>query len=315
MARATFLLPAAERFGGQRLSATTAVALGRADRPPATQAGRRAQLLRHYSLPPGTWPIAALSRQADAGDAGTDAWLRADPVYMRPDINGVRLMAHGESMGMTRTDSEALLPALKPLFGDAGFALDAPAPSRWYLRMARETRIPAFADPGDALGDDVFEHADLGPDGSRWRVLQSEAQIVLHNHPWNAARAAQGKPPINSLWFWGAGTLPDARMRAHDAHPTACTGDPTLHALASAAGGAQRLPARYPGAAGDALFDLAAMRDLARLDADWLQPALDALRRGDIERLQLDCEDGRRFALERAHRWRFWRRPLQRLSE
>ncbi len=315
MARATFLLPAAERFGGQRLSAAAAVALGRADRAAATEVGRREQLRRHFSLPAGTWPIAALSRQADAGDAGTDAWLRADPVYMRPDINGVRLMAHGATMAMAQADSDALLPALKPLFGDAGFALDAPEPSRWYLRLSRETKIPVFADPGDALGDDVFEHADLGPEGRRWRALQSETQVLLHNHPWNAARVAQGKPPVNSLWFWGGGSLPVAQSQQAAPHTIAFASDPTVHALAASTSAALALPPAYPSASTDALFDLVATRDLAVLDGRWLQPALDALRRGDIDRLQLDCEDGRIFDFRRNQRWRFWRKPLQRLSE
>ncbi|HST44228.1 MAG TPA: phosphoglycerate mutase, partial [Luteimonas sp.] len=69
MSRTTFLLPPRARFGGQRLSTAAAAALGRADRGPAGAAGRHAQLRRLVALPASAWPIAALSRQADAGDA------------------------------------------------------------------------------------------------------------------------------------------------------------------------------------------------------------------------------------------------------
>jgi hypothetical protein len=314
MARATFLLPAAERFGAQRLSSSCATALGRADRMPAGDAGRRVQLLRHFGIPEGTWPIAALSRQADVGDAAGAAWLRADPAYLRADINGVRLLAHGDALALTDADRDALLPALKPLFGDAGFALDAPTPSRWYLRLAREATLPAFADPGDALGDDIFEHLDSSFEARRWRALSSEAQVVLHNHPWNEARAAQGKPPVNALWFWGGGMLPDARIDTHSWHAITYTDDPTAQALAAIACGVESLPPRYPGGSGDLLFDLAATRDLAWLEREWLQPALDALHRGEINMFELDAEDGRVFGIGRWQRLRFWRKPLTRFD-
>src|SRR3546814_10097504 len=86
MARATFLLPAAERFGGQQAGADVARMLGRADRAQSGDDGRRAQLRRHFRLTPDHWPMAALTRQMDAGDAAGAAWLRADPLYVRPDI-------------------------------------------------------------------------------------------------------------------------------------------------------------------------------------------------------------------------------------
>ncbi|RPD88734.1 phosphoglycerate mutase [Luteimonas sp. 100069] len=316
MSVVTFLLPAPARFGAQRWLPDVARAFGRAD--VATQTpGRRAQLARHVDLPDGSWPLAALSRQVDAGDAGAPetAWLRADPVWLRPDINGVRLMAHGDALGVSTDDCAALLPALQEMFADAGFQLDAPVPARWYLRLPRDTRLPAFPDPSDALGTDLSEFEDTSPDARRWRALGSEAQILLHNHPWNAARAAAGRPPINALWFWGGGTLPEARAGGGAAPRQVYTDDATLHALAAGAAGAQALPSRWPdldldldpGAA--ALFDLSALRDLRQLQADWLQPALAAMKRGRIAVLTLDDEDGSVFALRRWHRLRMWRAP------
>src|SRR3546814_15930088 len=67
----------------------------------------------------------------------------------------------------------------------------------------------------------------------RWRSLLNEAQIILHNHPWNARRAAAGKPPVNSLWFWGGGMLPDS-VATHQGQ--VASDDVLLQALASNAG-------------------------------------------------------------------------------
>ena len=313
MATATLLLPPRVRLAGQPLPESVARALGRADRAPTGEAGVRAQLLRHFTLLPRSWPMAALTRQQDVGDAPLAAWLRADPAYVRPDINGARLLAYGDALQLTQEDADALLPPLRPLFGDTGFPIDAPAPSRWYLRLPREAKLPSFVEPADALGADLFEHLPEGPEGRRWRALLSEAQVVLHNHPHNAARIATGKPPVNSLWFWGGGILPD---HVTTAHASIQSDDATVLALAAAAKTPTAvLPSRYALATVDALLDLRAARDVDSLASDWLVPAIDTVRRGELERLRLDCEDGSGFTLERRQRWRFWRKPLARFDK
>lgn len=313
MATATLLLPPRIRLAGQPLPEPVARALGRADRTPVCESGVRAQLLRHFTLLPRSWPMAALTRQQDAGDATLAAWLRADPVYVRPDINGARLLAYGEALQLTQADADALLPPLRPLFGDTGFPIDAPTPSRWYLRLPREAKLPSFAEPADVLGADLFEHLPEGPEGRRWRALLSEAQVVLHNHPHNAARIAAGKPPVNSLWFWGGGILPD---HVTSAHALILSDDATVLALAAAAKTpTAALPSRYALTTVDALIDLRAARDVNSLANGWLAPAIDAVRRGELKCLRLDCEDGSGFVLERGQRWCFWRKPLARFDK
>lgn len=313
MNTAILLLPARRRLSAQPLVEPVARALGRSDRTVPADAGERAQLLRHFELLPRGFPVAALTRQADAGDAGHGAWLRADPAYVRPDISGAQLLACGESLQLTQADADALLPALRPLFGDCGFLLDAPAPGRWYLRLPREAKLPVFAAPADALGANLLEQLP-GMDGSdspesrRWRSLLSESQIVLHNHPHNAARLAAGKVPVNSLWLWGGGLLPDhVTSRVQFVH----TDDALLRALALAANLCVEAPASSFTATDDnGLFDLRALRDPDSLCKHWLQPAMAALQTRRIGRLLLDCEDGNGFVLERHQRWRFWRKLL-----
>lgn len=312
MATATLLLPSRARFAGRALPGAIARALGRADRTPMGAPGERAQLLRHFQLLPRGWPVAALTRQRDAGDAMLSAWLRADPVYVHPDINGARLLAHDHALQLGQDDADALLPALRPLFGDTGFTIDAPTPTRWYLRLPRESKLPTFTEPAEALGADLFEHLPEGPDGRRWRALLSEAQVVLHNHPHNATRIAAGKPPVNSLWFWGGGILPD---HVTTPHASVASDDATLLALASAAGAQVSAPsAGFVPATTDGLHDLRAMRNAATLASDWLAPSIVAVRRGELERLRLDFEDGTGLIIERRQRWRVWRKPLPALD-
>jgi hypothetical protein len=308
------LLPERARLRGG-LHGPVARALGRADTFETGGAGEQAQLLRHFALLPRGWPVAALTRQLDAGDAALAAWVRADPAHVRADINGARLLACGSGLGMDADDCRALLPALRPLFGDAGFPIDAPHPERWYLRLPREARLPRFATPEEALGADLFEQlpaSEDAPEGRRWRALLSEAQVVLHNHPWNAGRAAAGKAPVNSLWFWGGGILPD-HVSANGLVQVS-SDDVLVRALATAAGCVVAATSGFAVPGGDALRDLRAARDLDQVSDAWLAPALAALAAGDLAELFLDFADGARMRLARGQRWRFWRRPLATLA-
>lgn len=312
MNAATLLLPGRARFGGQRLSERTGRWLARGDG--TVRSGN--PLARAFDVLPRGWPVAAATRQHDAGDAAGSAWLRADPVHVRPDINGARLLAHGDALQLTGADSAALLPALMPLFGDAGVPIDAPAPDRWYLQLPAGTRLPAMASPQEALGADLFEHLpgfdDDRAEARRWRTLLSEAQVVLHNHPHNARRAAAGLAPVNSLWFWGGGVLPDA---VSTGYTQLLSDDEAVLAFARLAGAdAGPLPPAWTTGEGDRLFDLRGSRDLALLERDWFGPLLDALQAGRVARADFDFADGRRYRLARGQRWRFWRRPWRQLA-
>lgn len=309
MCTATLLLPSRARFGGQRLSQSTARWLGRADRDQVDGD----PLARAFDILPRGWPVAAVTRQRDVGDAAGSAWLRADPVYIQPDINGARLLAHGDALALTHRDVEALLPALRPLFGDSGFPIDAPVPSRWYLRLPDGARLPTLADPAQALGADMFEHLPEGNEGRRWRALLSEAQVVLHNHPRNAERTAAGLAPINSLWFWGAGRMPD---HVRSVFGEVLSDDEAVQAFSEAAGGiASSLPDHWRASDGDRLFDLRHLRDLTALDRDWLSPLLADLHARTLDAATLEFGDGCRIRLAHGQRWRFWRGPLRSFIE
>lgn len=298
--RLVLLLPERRRFAGQAISAEIAGVLGRADRLSLADFGEKAQLLRHFSLLPRGWPMAAMTRQAEAGDAKGSAWLRADPVFLRPELMGARLMAWG-NLDISPEEADELLAPLRPVFGDAGFPISRTANERWYLKLPRDVRLPAFTLPVDALGGQLLAHLPEGDDGRRWRVLGNEAQVILHTHSRNAARVAAGKLPVNSLWFWGGGALPDsvqsqAKVVLHS--------DEELLALAQLAG------ARFkPAETGDVLIDLRRERDWGSVESGHLVAGIASLRHRHA-RLVLDFADGAGFAIEAGQRWRLLRRPL-----
>ena len=305
---ATLLLPPRARFGAQRVSEPTAKAFGRADRVDVTGTQRS----RVLDILPRGWPLAAVTRQRDAGDAMNAAWLRADPAHIRAELNGARLMAYGDALQLTQDDVDAFLPALKPLFGDSGALIDAPVPSRWYLRLPPGAKLPRFSSPDEALGADLFDQlpgvAGDDPLGRRWRALLSDAQVALHNHPHNAERVRRGLTPVNSLWFWAPGVLPDHVMTDHAHFSSDDDGLRAFVAMTKATHGP--LAPRWSQIDGAHVIDLRHAIDIARVDAEWIAPALADVLSGALDRLVLDFDDGGRFVFLRRQRWRFWRRPL-----
>lgn len=302
------LLPERRRLRSDAAAAPLLLrALARADASQA-DAGDAALLHAGFDILPRTLSVAALSREHDARDAALNRWLRADPGHVRADMGVGRLLACGE-LGLTPDEAEALLRPLRPLFGDEGFPISAPHPARWYLMLPREVQLPAFADPDEVLGDDVFAHLPQGDAGRRWRRLLNEAQVILHNHPVNAARMEAGRVTVNTVWFWGGGGLPDSVRTAHGA---VASTDPVLLALA----GLAKTPVDSPQTAAQvdakALIDLRGLRDLGILEREWIAPLLARLHGGEFEVLDLAFADGLRASCRARHRWRFWRKtPAQ----
>jgi hypothetical protein len=307
MAELTLLLPELDRLSPTS-SASLTLWTRRGDAQAPTEPGRAACLRTHFDFIGTSVPVAALTRSLDAADAATALWVRADPAWVMADAVTLRLMACGE-VGLTREECDALAAALKPLFGDAGFPLEATTASRWYLRCPSGAQLPAFSAPSAALGDDIARHLPEGDAGRRWRHLLNEAQVILHNHPVNAARDRRGAVPVNSLWFWGAGKLPDwVRTAFTGVHGS----DDVIRALAVRAGiamiddGAAALADFDPGAR--RLIDMAAVRDSLELDRQWLQPIAKLLAVRTLSSLHLHFASGERYTYRPAHRWRFWRR-------
>ena len=126
--------------------------------------------------------------------------------------------------------------------------------------------------------------------------------MLFHEHPVNAAREARGEPVMNSIWFWGGGTMASPGVRPFS---TVFGNDPLARGLALASGvPARPLPGHAgamlsaAGAEGVALVAFDAPRseeDVAALERDWFEPLLAALRWGRIGMLTLSLPGRRSF--------------------
>jgi hypothetical protein len=301
----TFLLTERRRFSGQKLNAIIAKVLGQADVMPISNSGELAQLGRHVSILPRRWPLAALTRQYDAKDAENYFWLRADPAHVRAEMGVVRLLACGD-LGLSQAEADELIKPLKILFGDIGFPLSAPHPSRWYLMLPKESKLPEFQTPDMAIGADIFSVLPQDDLAKRWRSLLNEAQITLHNHPLNTQRIQKGLLPVNSLYFWGGGVLPDQVMfNAKQVN----SNDIIIKSLLLHA------DTNHQDINDDAvMFDYRHLRDWSVFENEYLLPAINQMKSRNYVSVTLDFADGVCFEIKGSQKWRFWRRPLNVLA-
>lgn len=250
----------------------------------------------------GGIPAAALTREHLLGDAGDASWLSADPAWIQPDLSGARLLACGQ-LQLTMDEAQSLAKPLKPIFGDAGMVLEISSPDRWHLRLLSQSPLPEFAAPEQALGEDLYEHLPQGHDGRRWRALFNEVQVILHQHPLNAERRAHGLPPVNSLWLWGGGPLP---QRVTTTLKSVVSDDLLLSALAKRAG----IPVQPRDITSMSAVRAGWLIDLQDISAEdiaatWWPSLQDLAKR---QPLKLSFASGERWLYRPWHRMRFWRR-------
>lgn len=290
---------------------------GRRARRPAVPAER--WLCEAFGVQAEELPVGALRLLGEGVDPGDDAWLCADPVHLR--FSRSTLVVDAAGPDLAAAEAAQLAAALNAHLADFGEFL-APHPRRWYLRAKRAPRIATHA-LSAVTGRTLEPFLPQGEDAREWRHLINEAQVLLHNHPLNVAREAEGRATANSLWPWGAGALPAAAVapapHVHADHPLA-------RGLAKLAGvPASATPARADDAVlhsltllegvGEAAqsLDAAAWRSgLAELEARWFAPALAALKTRRLPGLRLTALGDDAvvdITLDAGDLWKLWRRP------
>ena len=257
---------------------------------------------------------------------GESCWLRADPVHLRVDRDAL-MLADSTLFGLPTEEATVLSAHLDAHFAP-GLHFVAAHPQRWYARTEQVPQL-VCTPLAQARGLAVSAHLPTGADAMRWHALMNETQMALHEHAVNEAREARGELAVNSVWFWGSGTLQKPASRPFD---RVLSDDPLARGLALASGAsAFPLPAGVEpllatGSSGQVLAVLDSLRapaaygdaqawtdQAAALERLWFAPLLAALRAGRIGMLtlHLTAADGHGLSAEMVSGdlRRFWRRP------
>ena len=235
----------------------------------------------------GAAPLAALGAGCDLANR---AIAYADPIVLRVGHVDVTLAARVDDVA--DADAAAIIADLNRHFANDGLAFVVPRPDRWLVHAGELPPLDA-APLERARGQNLREALPRGPGGERWLKWLNEVQMLLHEHPVNRAREAQGLPPVNGIWFSGTGRL-SAASRPAIARVTATPGrdGDVARGLARLAGiQPGTLPRRWidfdgtsPGATLIALPDQRA-GDLGAIDSHWLRPAMGALEDRSLDEL------------------------------
>ena len=257
--------------------------------------------------PPGQLPVAALTHASMTGnmpEAGS-YWLRADPVTMQADMVRVFMTACG--FADCNPSERAMLSGVirDALALEAIDLPDSPAP--WSFRLDAPLEFE-FTPLHEALGMDVSEALPNHVSARAWKRIMTDIQVDLHQCAVNAQRRADGRREINSVWFWGGGSMPEPLARTFE---TVVSNDPVSRGLGMLSDAEVCTPDAWAPGEG-------------RLLIDWGMPTQDALKEAEATEqlaarllqicgrsgLSLDLVDGSGAAwrIDRASRFRIWSR-------
>jgi hypothetical protein len=258
-------------------------------------------------------PVAAvvLYGAHEDSDVAEGVWLCADPVQFIPARDHVLV---SPTRALRTTEAATLAAELASHFQVDGWQVHHAA-GRLFLRgpQAPDFSLPPTREVLGRSLDSVLPH---DREHLHWLSLINELQMLLHGSALNRQREAAGAPPVNGLWLWGAGVLPEARPAPFD---TVWGGGALVRGLARLGTCAMRDLPMDAGALADAsgtrhLVVFPEHHDLTpALDAAWFGPLLSALRARRFQRLSVHDGQGRVFHLTPRGLRRFWRlrRPIE----
>ena len=269
-------------------------------------------------------PVAAITRAVDDHGAADGIWLRVDPVNLSPDRDGLVLM-DSFILHLSMHDALVVAAEVNKLVADYGWEVQVPREDRWYLRFPDAPDI-VTTELSSVVGRDISAFLPAGRDAERFHTLLNEIQMQLHASDINRMREEQGELPVNSVWFWGLGSLPEtcrqewSSVFGDDAYvkglgritETPVQAFPAgLQAVMDAAGEDDEVlvvmqhcqaPAQYQNLQ---LWHQALML----LEDNWFTPVLEVLKQGDIRNLRI-IGDTNEFETGWFGLKRIWRRSV-----
>lgn len=272
------------------------------------------------------WPIAPITLNAEPLldiSVGTGYWLRADPVHLRIEQNHI-LLADSQVLDISIKESQQLADILNQHFAKQELEFLLLSHDRWYIRLLKAPDIKT-SELSQVTGKNINNFLPSGGDSIFWHNIFNEIQMLLHDHPFNQARQARNELAVNSVWFWGGGTMPTSI--ASNYQRIWC--DDFLSRAIALASNTQleKLPLdakawQYAAVPGNHLIVLDTLRrraqyndaygwreDLKRLEENWFSPLYDAVQEGKINKLTLTTQNvnsTRNFTISRKDLWKFW---------
>lgn len=145
-----------------------------------------AWLFERFGAPLTPPPVAPFAYLGDGGAPGSDAWMLAEPVHLAVDRDRL-VLVDSSRLALDASEATALVATLNQHFDAEHLVFDAAMPNRWYVRVG-DARAIETAPIAAVRGRPIDGMLPGGAEGARWRTRMTEIQMLLHEHPVNAAR-------------------------------------------------------------------------------------------------------------------------------
>lgn len=163
---------------------------------------RMLDVLDEIGVPAPSAGLAALRYLGQRGAFPTGWLAAADPAHLETRLR--HLVVRPFRPGDVGDDElAAIAMTIREVLADDGTDIE-PVESAGYLR-APAPMATATCSAESAAGRLPDEFMPAGAAASSFHRLQSEIQMLLHDHPVNEERRRRGAPVINTLWIWGGG--------------------------------------------------------------------------------------------------------------
>jgi hypothetical protein len=276
-------------------------------------------------------PVAYYRYQIHDKSKPTKTLLCADPIHLEVGMNDITLTE--KITDLSEDEAGEMIQALNEHFKQDGLEFIQGSNQHWYVALPQKEKPPATTPLGEVLRKNIAKFQPKSRNKQspiNWKVIQNEAQMILHSSSVNQQREMAGLPTANSLWFWGGGqalTSPNqSDIVSVYSHQNAQT---NAKMIAKAAGCEYAtLPDKLSTfKAGktiiilDQLFDPAVhdyldnfQQALSEIDEQIIKPLSDLWHVGKVD-LCIDGCDGRVFQPKKLAAWKLWKNKPVSLAE
>jgi 2,3-bisphosphoglycerate-independent phosphoglycerate mutase len=109
------------------------------------------------------------------------------------------------SGNLTSQDSKILLDALEEQIGSDTVRFLQGNGHHNLMVLKSPPFTGTLHPPMELIGEGIRQFMPEGDEFKELVFIMNQAQIILHNHPYNRQRQKEGQDTVNSVWLWGNG--------------------------------------------------------------------------------------------------------------
>jgi hypothetical protein len=152
-----------------------------------------------------TLPFAQAYASKQTQDSDCNLLFRA--IHLKADMQSA-IVIPLENNQVNKNDISLIIKDLKDLF-KVDCDIKEVQNGLWLMHLSQCRPAQHYPHFLSIIGKKTDSYIEQSRHALPWYKLVNEMQMFMHQHDINRNRHASGLLPINSLWLWGAGNLPE----------------------------------------------------------------------------------------------------------